>query len=203
MKSFLLGSLGLLFASTAFLHAQHVELTPYFGYRFGGEVQDVAEGTTYNFKDTAAYGLVLALSPSRVEEGTTRVEALWSRQDSSIDLHGNYGLNKVNLTIDEYQLGGRVEKGEDFHREYLSLHAGVTNFAADGFGSDTKFSFGFGGGVMIYITSRIALRGDVRAFCTVLSSDSGVIYYNNVAVVTYSGSTLWQGQASLGLSFSF
>ena len=53
------------------------------------------------------------------------------------------------------------------------------------------------------MTKNIVLRADLRGFCTVVDSESAFIYYNGVTVVKYSGSTLWQGQATIGVGVAF
>jgi hypothetical protein len=200
IKKILLYGAGLLLASASLLQAQKVEIAPFYGYRFGGEIENATTGEKYGFQDAPAYGLVVGLGAA---ESATKLELLWSRQDSSLDLHGEGGLNNVNLTIDEFQIGGIAETGKNHLREYVSAHVGATYYSTDSYGSDTKFSLGVGVGVKYYITKNFLLRADLRGFCTVVDSEGGFIYYNGVTVARYTGSTIWQGQASIGASISF
>jgi len=200
MKTILLSSICLLFVSTGPLLAQTVEITPFGGYRFGGEVADATTGAKYGFEDSPAYGLFLDWGPAKSD---AKVELLWSRQDSSLNFHGAYGLNKVGLTIDEIQLGGLAEMGHNRFREYVSAHVGATYFSTDNYGSDTRFSLGIGAGAKFFVTKNIVLRADLRGFCTVVDSESALIYYNGVTVARFSGSTLWQGQATIGVGVAF
>lgn len=200
MKKILFYGFGLLLASTSLLPAQQVEIAPFYGYRIGGEIENAITGAKYGFKDAPAYGLTVGLGAAGSD---VKLELLWSRQDSSLDLHGEGGLNDVNLTIDEFQIGGIAETGKNRWREYVSAHVGATYFSTDSHGSDTKLSLGLGVGVKYYITKHFLLRADLRGFCTVVESEGGFIYYNGVTVARYSGSTLWQGQASLGAGITF
>jgi hypothetical protein len=177
-----------------------VEISPFSGYRFGGEVRDAFTGRTYGFADSPAYGVMLDVAPPY--EGP-KFELLWSHQDSHVDLQGLAGINNVDVAIDEIQIGGILEKGDKHLRGYFSLLVGATHFSPDGYQSDTRFSLGIGGGAKWLITKNIGLRADLRGFYTVVDSSGGFISSNGGTVVTYSSSGFWQGQATLGLNISF
>lgn len=173
---------------------------PFVGYRFGGEVQDANTSKKYSFEDSSSFGLVLDYAP---KDYLGRYELLWSHQESSLDFQGNNGLGKVDLTIDVIQVGGLAEFGSEHLRPYVSAHIGATHYSSDGYGDDTKFSFGIGAGVKAFITKNIYLRADVRGYCTVVDAEGSFIYFNGITVATFSGSTLWQGEASVGIGITF
>ena len=199
-KTILLGSFCLLLMSTSLLQAQKVEISPFYGYRFGGDFQDAFTGAEYGIKDAPAYGLFVDLIPAGPD---MKIELLWSRQDTSLDVDGGNGMNDLDLTIDEFQVGGIAEKGDKRLRGYVSAHVGATHFSTDGYGSDTRFSLGVGGGAKYFLTRNIVLRADLRGFCTVVEAESGFIYSNGATLVVFSGSALWQGQASIGVGIAF
>jgi len=175
-------------------------ISPFYGYRFGGEVQDPNTDTKYSFKNGPAYGLILDYAPM---DYYGRFELLWSRQDTSVDFQGNNGLGKVDITIDVVEVGGECEYGAERLRAYVSVHLGATHYSSDGYGDDTKFSFDIGAGVKAFLTKNIYLRGDLRAFATVTEAQGSFIYANGVTVATFSGTTLWQGQVSAGIGVTF
>jgi hypothetical protein len=179
---------------------QRFGITPFYGYRFGGGVENNNTGETYDFEDGPAYGVFLDYAPM---DYYGRYELVWSHQDSSVNFHGDYGLGKVDVTIDVLQLGGVLEFGAPRFREYFSAHAGATHFSSDGYGEDTRFSFGVGGGVKAFLTKNIYLRADLRGFCTVTEAQSSFIYYNGTTVACFQGTAFWQGQASVGVGFTF
>ena len=175
-------------------------ILPFFGYRFGGEAQDTDTDSTYRFEDSPAYGLIIDYAPMNYYG---RFELLWSHQESSLDLRGNHGLGEVDLSIDVIQIGGEVEYGSDRVRGYVSAHVGATHFSFDDHRDETRFSFGIGGGAKVFLSKNVYLRGDLRGFCTVTDGEGSFIYDNGITVVTFSGSTLWQGQATAGVGITF
>jgi len=175
-------------------------ISPFYGYRFGGEVEDLDTGARYSFEDAPAYGLFLDYAPINYNG---RFEFLWSRQDSSVDFSGNNGVGRVDLTIDEFQIGGVAEFGSERFREYVSAHIGATYYSSDGDGDDLRFSFGIGAGVKAFLTKNIYLRADIRGFCTIVEAEGSFIYANGVTVASFTGTTLWQGQASVGIGITF
>jgi hypothetical protein len=175
-------------------------ISPLFGYRFGGDIQDPHTDKTFNFNDGPAYGLMLDYAPV---DYFGRFELLWSRQDTSVDFQGNQGLGNVDLTIDSLAVGGEAEYGSETLRGYASAHVGATHYSSDGHGDDTRFSFDIGAGVKAFLTKNIYLRADLRGFCTVTDGQGSFIYANGVTVASFSGSTLWQGQVSAGVGYTF
>jgi opacity protein-like surface antigen len=175
-------------------------ISPFYGYRWGGELQDPNTDTKYSFKNGPAYGLILDYAPM---DYYGRFELLWSRQDTSVNFNGNNGLGNVDITIDVIQVGGELEYGSESLRGYVSAHVGATHFSSDGYGDDTKFSFGIGAGVKAFLTKNIYLRADLRGFGTVTEGQGSFIYANGVTVATFSGTSLWQGQVSGGVGITF
>ena len=181
--------------------ATRFEISPFYGYRFGGEVHNPFTGRTYGFRDSEAYGLFLDVAPR--PNWPAKLELLGSRQDSSVNLQGLAGLGRVDLTIDQIQIGGSLERGGQHLREYVSLLAGATYYSTEGYGSDTRFSLGLGGGVKYFFTRNLALRADLRGFCTIVDGSGGFISNGGTTVVAFSGSAIWQGQATVGVSLAF
>ncbi|HEX5399467.1 MAG TPA: hypothetical protein VFY06_10510 [Verrucomicrobiae bacterium] len=179
---------------------QQFAVSPFYGYRFGGELENNNTGAAYNLENGPAYGLLLSYAPM---DYYGRYELLWSHQDSSVDFNGDYGLGRVDVTIDVVQLGGVLEFGTQRLRAYVSAHAGATYFSSDGYGDETKFSMGFGGGGKAFLTKNIYLFGDLRGFFTVTEANGSFIYYNGVSVASFQGSGFWQGQVSAGVGFTF
>jgi hypothetical protein len=189
----------LLFTLTA--HAQgRFDISPFYGYRWGGGLETVS-GQDVNFQDGRAYGLALDYAPIRSPD--LKLELLWSRQDSSIDLHGFGGENRIRMTIDEFQIGALVEKPSGRFHPYLSALVGASLFGPESFDSEARFSLSIAGGVKFFLLKNLALRADLRGYCTIVDSDSAFISVGGVTVAHFHGSTVWQGEISGGLTLSF
>jgi hypothetical protein len=179
---------------------QRFGISPFYGYRFGGAVEDISTETQYSFEDSPAFGLFLDYAPINY---FGRYELLWSHQDSSLDFDGDNGLGQVDISIDVIQFGGVLEFGKERLRTYFSAHMGATHFSSEDFGDDTRFSFGIGVGGKAFLTKNIYLRADFRVFCTVVEAEGSFISVDGVTVASFSGSTLWQAQVSAGLGITF
>ncbi len=177
-----------------------LEVSPFYGYRFGGGIESVY-GQDLAFQDGRAYGLSLDYSPNR--DAGLKFELLWSRQDSGMNLNATGGEKHIGLTIDEFQVGGVMETEYGRLRPYVTGLVGATLFGPEGADSDVRFSISIGGGVKYFLFKNLALRADVRGYCTVVESDSAFISSGGVTVAHFSGTTLWQGEVSGGLTLAF
>lgn len=174
--------------------------SPFAGYRFGGDVGAPGTVRKYSFDEAASFGLVLNYAPP---DYPGRFELLWSRQESGLNFRGDNGLGQVDLTIDVFQLGGVSEFGSNRLRSYVSAHLGFTQFSPENFGNKTRLSLGIGAGMKAFLTQNLYLRADLRGYCTAVESRGSFFSSNGNTVATFSGSTLWQGEASLGVGFRF
>jgi hypothetical protein len=199
MRMKYIGIAAWLLASTLGLHAQVFEVSPFFGYRFGGSFNS-SNGEATSLQDGRAYGLSLDYTPYPSD---IKLELFWSRQNSGLNLEGVGGLNHLNMTVDEFMLGGIYEHGWGRLRETVTVLVGATLFDPDSGESEARFAFGIGVGVKYFLMKNLALRADLRGYCTVVESDSAFISTGGVTVVYFSGSSIWQGEVSGGLTFSF
>lgn len=212
MKLSLVVIAGWLLLSTVGAQAQPLfEISPQYGYRFGGGFE-TPDGQEVGIADGRAYGLSFDYCPDRNAEefsfdlgraSTVKLELLWSRQESGFDLHGNGGVNHVGLTVDEFQIGGVLETTYGRFHPYITGLMGATLFGPQGEDSEVRFSLSIGGGVKFFLFRNLALRADVRGFCTLVESDSAFISSGGVTIVRFSGSTIWQGEVSGGLTLAF
>jgi opacity protein-like surface antigen len=101
-------------------------------------------------------------------------EVLWTEQSSAQQTGTDAGTTPF-FTMTIRQLHGNVV--HDFGgvaarlRLFVFGGAGATFFSADDFESETKFSFGLGGGVKYFPWKAIGLRGHVRYKATMLNDE--------------------------------
>ena len=180
-------------------HAQGTfEISPFYGYRWGGDFE-TAGGEKLGLQAGKAYGLSFDYTASP----DLKFELLWSRQESSVDLHDVGGFNTLGVTVDEFQIGGVLETTYGRLHPYITGLLGATLYGPDDSDSEVRFSISLGGGVKFFLFKNLALRADIRGYCTVVESDSAFISSGGVTLVRFSGSTMWQGEVSGGITLAF
>lgn len=203
IKCFLIifGILSILSVSTESV-AQNFEVTPFAGYRFGGDFEDSVTGFGLDIDDSESYGLILGFNMSP----ETQIEFLYSHQSTKIEPKGLFSPTSLtDLDMDYYHLGGSyIWNPKKNLRPFIQASLGATHLNPDraGLGSETRFSFGIGGGVKYFFTKHISLRLDGKALATVLNSNSA-IFCSGGCTVRIQGSTLWQFEGGLGVIFAF
>ena len=198
----------LLSAATASAQEQNFkfELTPYGGYRVGGEFEETAGNLSIDLDDNSSFGFIFNARHSPV----TQWEILYSRQETSADTIGT-GLSDPSIDLSvEYLHGGGTYLWDGEHvRPYLAATLGGThiNVSTAGFDSATFFSFSLGLGLQIQPNSRVGIRLEARSFGTLLDSDTDIFCQsspmNNICAVRIEGTVLWQFEAFAGLVFRF
>ncbi len=201
MKPHLVKCLGLLLFSCLGAGAQGiaVELSPFYGCRFGGSLIS-STGQDLDLEAGQAYGLSLYFAPRNSD---MKFELLWSRQESGVDTEEVGGLGHLDLTVDEFMFGGVYEAGQGRFREYFSGMLGVSVFDVPGSDPEAYFAISIGGGVKYYVLKNLALRIDLRGYCNIVQAEGAFVSSGGYTVAYFSADTLWQGEISVGLTLSF
>ncbi|ADE53689.1 hypothetical protein [Coraliomargarita akajimensis] len=202
--SYWLSIVALMASSSVFADQGHkpLQLRPLLGFRFGGEFENLVTGDSVRVKSAPAYGLALDFSPSG---GPEKLQLLWSHQEAELDASGWDSLSDFDLTIDYFGIGGLIEYPQGPYVPYASMTLGATHIDAQGYGSDTRFSFSIGGGLKYFPgeQKRLALHADVRGYGTVVDSNAAFIYSGGQTVIAYSADVWWQLEASIGVLLAF
>ena len=85
--------------------AQTFEITPFGGWRFGGGFADLETGADLDVDDSLSYGVILSIpwnDPPR-----SRVELIWSRQDTTVSPPGASDP-LLDLDVQYLHIGGMV-----------------------------------------------------------------------------------------------
>ena len=185
------------------------EVTPFVGARAGGgfDVDNTTNGTTESIDvgSGASFGIDLGV----YRDNNSFYELLYSTQSAGLDSK-NPALDDVDLRIDYLQFGGTAFFPQDnsVFLPYLSLTIGATFMQPDGdFDSETKFSGSIGGGFRFPVNDNVAVNLGVRGYLTVLESDTQLFCVSDSTqagcLVRSSGSTFFQAEGQLGVSFRF
>ncbi len=196
-----------LVAQSALADRPLFEVAPFGGYRIGGEfdVED-ERGTELRSADLdegASWGLGLAL----YRDPNGFYELLYSRQKTQFD-DPDPALRDVDITTEYYHFGGTlIFDYEPWLRPYLSLTLGLTRFDAEDFGSEYKFSASLGLGWRVPVGDHAAILLGARGFGTLIDSDTELLCASGdgrgTCLVRTSGDLILQGEATLGMAFTF
>jgi len=184
--------------------AQQVEITPHYGYRFGGGLTDYYTGTDYDFNDSESYGLTVNYTLGLM--GDTQLDFSWSRQDTEMDVRGNYPRDTFDVTVDYWQAGGLKQWNEDESvRPFIIGSLGAAHFSpgpAD-LSSATRFALAFGGGVKILPSEHIGIRLQGKLYGTYASGGGAIFCGGGGCAFGFSGNFMWQAEFTAGLIIAF
>jgi len=198
----------LLICVPVMLQAQDLgaEITPYFGYRFGGTFESDEPAAKYEMQDSESFGLLINFR----HRGNTQWEILYSQQSSEALYSGVAGPDPVvDAEIHVLQLGGTYRGEGEKARPYLAATVGGTHIrtSSDGSRSDTFFSGSIGVGLMIMPRSRVGIRVEARAYGTLVDSNSSLFCSTgpdqNICAVRIDGKLLSQFETFAGITFRF
>lgn len=184
--------------------AQQVEVTPFFGYRSGGEFEadSIDPFGDVEIDDSDAWGVLvnIPLTP-------------WSQIELMADFQTSNFQNSDDIFVPDQDLGevdvayyhvGFVFQGDHPRVQPFGVFSlGATNIDPDlpGLDSETKFSTSFGGGVKIFFSKNVGMRFEGRGFYTVLDTDDDYGYCDYYCY-EYTDD-LWQGEIRAGLIMRF
>jgi opacity protein-like surface antigen len=187
--------------------AYGIQLTPFAGYRFGGEFEDGETGETFEVDDETSYGLIVNYPYTSYTEW----ELYYSQQSTSVDAAGFIDTdNRFDLDIDYLQIGGTyLFEATPSAVPYFVATVGLTKIDPDleGASSDNFLSFGVGGGWKFFPTSRVGLRLDGRFLGTFIDSDSKIFCQSGQegggCAVALKGDLMYQFEMQAGLIVRF
>ncbi len=179
-----------------------IEITPFFGYRGGGDFQAQAINPNgdVTIADSVSYGLTVdfPLNPYM------QLELMANFQNSNFEKSGEIFDPNVNLgdvSVDYYHVGILVQSGNPKVQGFGVFSLGATQLNPDlaGVKNETRFSSSFGGGVKFYLSPNVGIRLEGRGYYTLLDSNN-----NDSCYYCYSyNNDLWQAEVNAGLIVKF
>ena len=182
------------------LPAQAVDVVPFVGFRFGGDVGTQQIGTTAPTSTTInaseSFGGVIDIPLSQPRAA----ELYYSRQQTK--LSGNSSIGDVTMSVFHVGLVDSIPSADQQLSWLLAGTLGATELSGRD-GSATRPSIGLGGGFIWMASDHIGLRGDLRALITFSGSGGGSAACGGGCSVSFHGSVVAQGELSLGLVARF
>ena len=183
------------------VRAQGVELTPFGGYRFGGDFFEIMTAQPVDLDGAPALGFVLDVPLSN----GLSFEGLFTHQTADVLVPtGQPGLPTVwRITVEHWQGGGLQELGDGSVRPFLTGMLGLTRFAAEA-DNEIRFTVGAGGGVKLFPVSHVGVRLDSRVFATFVDADgSTVACFPGTCLLALHVNIVWQAEFTAGIVVKF
>ncbi len=184
-------------------YADILQITPFYGYQFGGDFEDADTGARLKFRDSPCWGGVFDVRLS--EE--TQLEFYYSRQET--ELKRDEGLfastTLFDLDVDYYHLGGTYSLPYGPWQPFVVGTLGATHLAPDAPGTDslTRFSLGLGGGLRFMPTKHLGLYLAGRGLFTALEGDLAYRSESGAATLRIDSDGFWQVELQAGVVFAF
>ena len=193
----------LLFANPLPINADsgNFTITPYVGYRDGGEFEDTVSDTELDVDDSDTLGLIFSWE---VKDG--QLEISYSRQET--ELSGSSSASPdalVDVDVTNLMFAGKSILDPDTGG-YFSILLGVTeiDFNSDKLDSDTRLAIGFGGGIDYPIGDTLGFRLGLRGIVTFLDDNEDEFCVSTIdCPILIDDNKLVQLEIFTGLSFRF
>jgi opacity protein-like surface antigen len=180
------------------------EVTPFVGYRMGGDFD--LEGATggADLDDHGSFGLAVGL---RIDE-TSAYELFYSRQETSFE--STSPIAPFDLDVEYLHLGGTLVVSDELPLSpYIAGGLGLTRLSPQtGPGSDdTRFSVSLAGGVRLPVTRNFDVRLEARGYVTFVNSESDFFCasgsFGGVCAIRVKSDAFVQYELLAGATYSF
>jgi hypothetical protein len=154
------------------LSAQTIEATPLAGYRFGGDLFELAAGRPVDLDGAPVVGGALNIE---MDDGLW-FEAIYTHQEAKVTIPGDAFRSPAtqSIVVDHWLAGGRQEFGTGRARPFVSGLVGLTYYGAAG-NNEIRFAVAAGGGVKLPLQRWLGLRLDSRLFTTFVDADARAV----------------------------
>jgi len=186
-------------AAPSSLRAQTLEVAPFGGYRFGGDLYEVYTGTPLDIDGGPTVG---GLFDVFLEPGLS-VTFLYAHQQAGIqgEVRPGVGVTWPTLSVDHWHVGGTQAFGTGKVQPLLTGTLGLTRFGSNG-DSEVRFSMAAGGGVKLMPTRHVGVRLDGRVYA-VIADAATVGVCAQRCLIGVDASIVWQAEFTAGLVFAF
>ena len=207
---------GLILSGVSAAHAQkEYEITPFFGARVGGIIDESSVGDPnvdyLKIKNSENYGFMAGVTFWEHVEA----EFMWNRQPTSLSSHNpNDNTYKFlsNMNLDMYQVDFlyQFNASDAKFRPFIVGGLGMSHFGVPPvqgqsvLGFSNRFAFNLGGGVKYFFNPHWGIRLEARWSPTNTTYGQGTYcdYYGNCFPSQITNKAE-QGQANIGLIFRF
>ena len=181
--------------------AQGVEITPFGGYRFGGDFFELLTRQRLDEDGAPSFGLIVDVPTY----GGFQVEGFFTHQSAHVFVPQFPSGPPVRwrLSVDHYQAGGLQEFDDGRVRPFLTGTLGLTRYAAEG-DNEIRFTLSAGGGVKLFPSEHIGVRLNSQMFITFADAEASVFACSSGGCfVGFNANLVWQIEFTAGLIVRF
>jgi len=179
------------------------EVTPFVGYRVGGDFERTDTHQTVKVEDQGS----LALAFDVLADNLMQYELFYGRQSTHLN---GAAPSPTGIKVEYLHLGGTVPlEGTHHLNPYFGGGLGITRLTPDpASGIDsTRFSLSLSLGVRVPVSRHVALRFEGRGFLTPVPTNSEFFCRSDqtggLCVVQAHGSVFFQADFFAGAAFAF
>lgn len=186
-----------------------IEVTPFAGYRLGGNFDVVGDfyGETASqaleveIDDNTSYGLLVAWPYDNKRQG----EILLSRYESELIPASLLTPYTSDLSVTYLHIGGNVPVANTLIPLWVSAGFGLTHLSPEmnDLDDETKPSVNLGLHSKLQLTDNVAIRIGARVYATLIDSKDAMFCDNNTCTIAISSDMWVQSELSAGLTFTF
>jgi hypothetical protein len=202
-RSRCIGTLALLMALARpdALRAQSVEISPFYGYRFGGDFFELATHHSIDLDGAPAIGLAMDVP---VRDGL-QIEGFFTHQEGRVagraTAIGPVAVQRV--AVDHWLAGALQEFGGPRIRPFATGMFGLTRYAIEG-DNEIRFTVNGGGGAKLFATPHIGVRLDGRISATFIDAHgTALACLPGGCFLALNAAVVWQAEFTVGMVVRF
>jgi opacity protein-like surface antigen len=186
--------------------AEGFELTPVLGYRIGGEFEVEDSSEKLELDPAATFGFIFGFPL----DDQSIIEVDLAHQETTLTRGSQFASEPLfDLGVTTIQAGGRYQSDHDKVKGFVSGGLGFSYFKPSGdldgqpLNDEWAWVLSLGGGAIIPVSEKLAVRLEGRAIGTFLFDSSGAFCSQGLCVVSVDGSGFVQAEFRVGLAISF
>lgn len=181
-----------------------IEITPFIGYRMGGEFELGDTNQDVDLDSARSFSLALNFPIDEVSQ----YELFYGRQESNLE--ADSPLGPVDVDVEYLHIGGTLVLNQERRvTPYIVGTLGATRFSPDSPSADeeTRFSLSLGGGFRVPFTRSFSLRLEARGFATFVDTKSAIFCISDelggLCRIRARSDVFFQYEFMAGASFAF
>jgi hypothetical protein len=183
----------------AVVRAQSVEVSPFYGYRFGGDFFELVTRHPVDLDGAPAMGVALDVP---LQDGL-QLEGFFTHQDGHVAGRGTSFGPVQRVSVDHWLAGALQEFGGTRVRPFATGMFGLTRYAVEG-DNEIRFTLNGGGGAKLFATRHIGVRLDGRISATFIDAHgTALACASGGCFIALHTNVVWQAEFTAGMLVRF